>query len=153
MVENGARNLVLAGRTLFSDTRASRQKAGHKRHRVAGRNAPYSRAGYRRSGPLEPNLPAGLLPGELRGVVHAAAVFDWSLLKDMTPEAFASVMRPKVAGTKVLHEWSKSQKLDFFVMFSSTTSLLGSRNPPTTRPPTSSRTPWHTTARPQACPC
>ncbi len=63
----------------------------------------------------------------LRGIVHAAAGIAAQTLRDMTPADLAHGLRAKVSGTWVLHELTQQDKLDVFVLFSSTTSLLGSR--------------------------
>ena len=64
---------------------------------------------------------------KLRGVIHAAAELGSALLKDMTASELASVLRPKTVGTWLLHQHTIYLPLDFFVLFSSTTSLLGSQ--------------------------
>ncbi len=61
----------------------------------------------------------------LKGIVHAAAVLDDGMLTDITPERLKKVMRPKLGGAFNLHRYSLDKKLDFFVMFSSATTLLG----------------------------
>jgi acyl transferase domain-containing protein/acyl carrier protein len=135
MVENGARKLVLAGRTAPGDSRSEQPPSGSRARRaraiedIEALGATVHAIALDIAEPGQLNRLAEILaPGELRGIVHAAAVFDSSPLAGMTAEAFTSVMRPKVEGSWLLHEWSRSQKLDFFVMFSSTTALLGSRN-------------------------
>jgi NADPH:quinone reductase-like Zn-dependent oxidoreductase len=55
----------------------------------------------------------------LRGVLHAAALVDDVLIRDMTPERFAPVLAPKVEGTWNLHAATLGDKLDFFILFSS----------------------------------
>ena len=62
----------------------------------------------------------------LRGVVHSAAALDDGSLLQLTGERFEKVLRPKVAGSWRLHELTKDLDLDFFVMFSSGATLLGS---------------------------
>jgi acyl transferase domain-containing protein/acyl-CoA synthetase (AMP-forming)/AMP-acid ligase II/NADPH:quinone reductase-like Zn-dependent oxidoreductase/acyl carrier protein len=62
----------------------------------------------------------------LRGVVHAAGLLDDGVLTQQTPERFSRVMLPKVAGAWNLHVLTQSDPLDFFVMYSSAASLLGS---------------------------
>jgi acyl transferase domain-containing protein/acyl-CoA synthetase (AMP-forming)/AMP-acid ligase II/NADPH:quinone reductase-like Zn-dependent oxidoreductase/acyl carrier protein/trans-aconitate methyltransferase len=62
----------------------------------------------------------------LRGVVHAAGLLDDGVLTQQTPERFNRVMLPKVAGAWNLHVLTQSDALDFFVMYSSAASLLGS---------------------------
>lgn len=55
----------------------------------------------------------------LRGVLHAAALVDDVLIREMTPDRFAPVLAPKVDGTWNLHAATLEEKLDFFVLFSS----------------------------------
>ena len=61
----------------------------------------------------------------LRGVVHAAGVLDDGTLLRQPWEHFARVLAPKVAGGWNLHALTRGMRLDFFVLFSSATSLLG----------------------------
>ncbi|WP_106685696.1 type I polyketide synthase [Streptomyces violaceusniger] len=61
----------------------------------------------------------------LRGVVHAAGVLDDGVLTDLTPERLDAVFRPKVDGLWHLHELTQDMELDFFVMFSSISSVMG----------------------------
>jgi len=124
MAENGARKLVLAGRR---GVRTSRQAQAIQEIEAMGAVVRTATLDIADPGQLR-EFAGTFASGELRGIVHAAAVFDWSTVAEMTPKVFASVTRPKIAGAWALHEWSKSLALDFFVMFSSTTSLLGSRS-------------------------
>lgn len=62
----------------------------------------------------------------LRGVIHAAGVLDDGALVQLTWERFAKVMYPKALGAWHLHKLTQDQPLDFFVLFSSATALLGS---------------------------
>jgi myxalamid-type polyketide synthase MxaE and MxaD len=59
------------------------------------------------------------------GVVHCAAVTDDRLLARLDAESLARVMAPKVAGTWNLHARLSATPLDFFVCFSSIGALLG----------------------------
>ncbi len=61
----------------------------------------------------------------LRGVVHAAGLGRPGKLEELTPEAMAEVLRPKVAGAWSLHRAVAGRALDFFVMYSSATHQLG----------------------------
>jgi len=63
----------------------------------------------------------------VRGVVHAAGVVTPETLANLDPESLALALRPKVAGTWVLHEQTLGLPLDFFVAFSSVASVLGAR--------------------------
>lgn len=63
----------------------------------------------------------------LRGVFHTATEVGVAKLADLSDDALDSMLHPKVSGTLVLHEHTKLLLLDFFVAFSSSTSLLGSK--------------------------
>ncbi|HEU5076177.1 MAG TPA: beta-ketoacyl reductase, partial [Polyangiaceae bacterium] len=62
----------------------------------------------------------------VRGVIHAAVVLDDGIMLQQTKERFASVARAKVRGTWNLHRVTRELPLDFFVIFSSAVSVLGS---------------------------
>jgi acyl transferase domain-containing protein/NADPH:quinone reductase-like Zn-dependent oxidoreductase/thioesterase domain-containing protein/acyl carrier protein len=62
----------------------------------------------------------------LRGVIHAAGVLADGILVDMTLEQLNRAMDPKVRGTWNLHVATRDFPLDFFVLFSSIASVLGS---------------------------
>ncbi len=64
----------------------------------------------------------------LRGVFHAATVRSLALITELSEQQLLEMLHPKVIGTYMLHEWTKNCDLDFFVAFSSTTSILGSSN-------------------------
>ena len=63
----------------------------------------------------------------LKGVIHAAGVLRDKGIPHLCPEDFQSVFAPKVLGTWNLHSASKNLALDFFVTYSSTASILGSK--------------------------
>ncbi|HEY1349647.1 MAG TPA: type I polyketide synthase [Ktedonobacteraceae bacterium] len=62
----------------------------------------------------------------IRGVVHTAGVVQDELLLRMTSETFQRVLRPKMRGGWLLHTLLKDDPLDFFVLFSSTGSVIAS---------------------------
>ncbi|MGZ9233887.1 MAG: type I polyketide synthase [Anaerolineales bacterium] len=64
----------------------------------------------------------------LRGVIHAAGVVSTQALSSMSEESLRDVLKPKVAGAWLLHQLTQELKLDFFVLFSSSASVLGSAN-------------------------
>ena len=61
----------------------------------------------------------------LRGIIHAAVHMSAYPLDKLTPQALAEMMQAKVEGALLLDEFSREMELDFFTMFSSTTSLWG----------------------------
>jgi hypothetical protein len=62
----------------------------------------------------------------LRGIIHAAGVLDDGVLLEQSWPRFEKVFAPKVRGALNLHELARNAGLDFFVLFSSAASLLGS---------------------------
>jgi len=62
----------------------------------------------------------------LRGVVHAAGVLDDHLLVNLDAESFRRVLAPKVLGAWNLHSLTADLPIDFFVLFSSVASVVGS---------------------------
>jgi NADPH:quinone reductase-like Zn-dependent oxidoreductase/acyl carrier protein len=61
----------------------------------------------------------------LRGVVHAAGVLDDGLLMQQTWARFRTVLAPKVDGAWLLDRHTRHLALDWFVLFSSASALLG----------------------------
>jgi phthiocerol/phenolphthiocerol synthesis type-I polyketide synthase C len=61
----------------------------------------------------------------LRGIVHAAMVIDDGLVRSLTPERIRKVLAPKILGARHLDALTRDQSLDFFVMYSSATTLFG----------------------------
>ncbi|PZD73142.1 6-deoxyerythronolide-B synthase EryA2, modules 3and 4 [Acaryochloris thomasi RCC1774] len=62
----------------------------------------------------------------LRGIIHAAGILDDGMLQTLNWEEFESVLKAKVNGAWTLHQLTADLDLDFFVLFSSAASLLGS---------------------------
>jgi acyl transferase domain-containing protein/NADPH:quinone reductase-like Zn-dependent oxidoreductase/acyl carrier protein/NADP-dependent 3-hydroxy acid dehydrogenase YdfG len=61
----------------------------------------------------------------LRGIVHAAMVIEDGLIRDMSAAQIRRVLAPKVLGAQHLHELTRGMPLDFFVLYSSATTLFG----------------------------
>lgn len=123
MVEQGARRIVLVGRRPPSPAAEEALKALRLGGvRVETRRADVSRLTdlARVLGEIEASWPP------LKGVIHAAGVLDDAILRQQTVERMASVLAPKLAGGWNLHQLTRGRPLDFFVLFSSVASLLGS---------------------------
>jgi myxalamid-type polyketide synthase MxaB len=122
LVEQGARHLVLAGRSSATTTTAEA---------VAQLQAAGAAVLVVQADVAQPQDVARLLAvcrqmAPLRGIIHAAGVLDDGVLTRQTAERLARVMAPKVRGAWNLHEQTQGLPLDFFVCFSSMASLLGS---------------------------
>ena len=124
MVDRGARHLVLVGRQgattpaqvhAVSDLEARGAEVRVIRADVSDR---------KQIAELLRDISAQLPP--LRGLIHAAGVLDDGVLLQQEWERFRRVLIPKVAGALHLHELTRDLSLDFFVLFSSAASLLGS---------------------------
>ncbi|MGH7754395.1 MAG: SDR family NAD(P)-dependent oxidoreductase, partial [Gemmatimonadales bacterium] len=123
MAEQGARHLVLMGRSGPSQA----AQAALDAMQAAGAEVVVARADVTRVeevaavlGQIDQRMPP------LRGVIHAAALLDDGILLQLTPERFARVMAPKIAGAWTLHTLTRDRPLECFVLFSSMASLLGS---------------------------
>ncbi len=61
----------------------------------------------------------------MKGVVHSAAVIDDGILQNLTPERIIRVLRAKALGGWNLHLATLDQPLEFFILYSSATTVLG----------------------------
>jgi acyl transferase domain-containing protein/acyl carrier protein len=123
MVARGAVHLVLAARSR-PDASA---EAALQRLAQAGAQVTLAQTDIAERDAVERLLAEIAASGQpLRGVIHAAGVLDDGLLLQLSWERFRRVLRPKVAGAWHLHTLTAGAPLDFFVLFSSATALLGS---------------------------
>jgi acyl transferase domain-containing protein len=123
MVERGARALTLVGRKEPSE----RARTAVASLRQAGAHVAIVQADVSSTSQVAEVL-AGIdrdLP-PLRGIIHAAGVIDDGLLLQQDWARFTRVMAPKVAGAWNLHTLTLGRPLDFFVMFSSMSGVVGS---------------------------
>jgi acyl transferase domain-containing protein len=123
MVERGAKHLVLLGRSQPSAA-AQRQLAELA---AAGANVIVKQADVaadRAMAQVLTEIEAALPP--LAGVIHSVGVLEDGVLQQQSWPRFAKVMNPKVLGAWNLHQLTKDRPLDFFMLFSSFASLLGS---------------------------
>jgi phthiocerol/phenolphthiocerol synthesis type-I polyketide synthase C len=61
----------------------------------------------------------------LKGIVHAAVVIDDGLIRNLDSEQIERVLAPKMLGVDYLDQLSLTATLDFFVLYSSGTTLFG----------------------------
>ncbi len=123
MVEHGARQLVLMGRSAPRDeakaTLLEMEKLGVKLF-IAQADV----ANEHRMSEVFAQIDADMPP--LRGVIHSAGAIDDGVLLQQDWSRFEKVMRAKVYGAWNLHTLTQSRELDFFIMFSTGASLIGS---------------------------
>jgi phthiocerol/phenolphthiocerol synthesis type-I polyketide synthase C len=61
----------------------------------------------------------------LAGVIHAAMVLDDAIVANLDAERLERVLRPKVLGAQHLDRVTRDRALDYFIMFSSATTMIG----------------------------
>ncbi len=137
MVEQGARRLILMGRTKLpprarwssveAGSRLADQIAAIRELEGLGAFVHLASVDVADEGQLSTYLDEYRTEGwpPIRGVVHAAGVLQDGLLVQLDTAALDSVLRPKMIGGWLLHRLLKDDPLDFFVLFSSAGSLLG----------------------------
>ena len=123
MAEQGAQHLVLMGRGPASKSAQKTLDA----LRAEGTEVLVARGDVARADQLAAvleSINASMPP--LRGVVHAAGTLDDGILARLDEGRLRDVMAPKVEGAWNLHALTRDAALDFFALFSSAASLLGS---------------------------
>ena len=120
LADQGARNLVLAGRSQPGEA-ASRVVSDLQEMGVHVRIA---QADVSKADQVQ-ELLASIAP-TLKGIVHAAGALDDGILQQQNWQKFTRATAPKIDGAWNLHMLTQHVPLDFFVLFSSAASLLGS---------------------------
>jgi acyl transferase domain-containing protein/acyl carrier protein len=122
MAERGARHLALLARRAPTD---AARAALHEIERL-GTRCLIEQADVA----SEPDLVrvladiAAAMP-PIRGIIHAAGIFDDRVLLRHDWDRFARVLKPKLNGAWNLHRVTRGMPLDFFVLFSSAASFMG----------------------------
>ncbi len=139
MVEQGARRLILMGRTelpprtawdniLENEDCLTNQIKNIKELEAKGASVHLAAVDVTNEEQLKNFLTSFRKEGwpPIRGVVHAAGTVADQLLTECDAQAFNKVLRPKVQGAWQLHHLLKDVPLDFFIMFSSISTVVGS---------------------------
>jgi NAD(P)-dependent dehydrogenase (short-subunit alcohol dehydrogenase family)/acyl carrier protein len=123
LADHGARNLVLVGRSGVSEeAKPILEELKQGGVRVEVRSCDVS--DREEVSCLLDGIRAELPP--LKGIFHLAGVLDDGILREQTPERFDRVMAAKAMGAWHLHDLTRDDALDLFVLFSSAAALLGS---------------------------
>jgi NADPH:quinone reductase-like Zn-dependent oxidoreductase/acyl carrier protein len=123
LADKGARHLALVGRSGAERPEAAEAIARFDARGVCARAFKADAANVEELREVFRSIAASMPP--LRGIVHSAMVLDDVPFLEMTDERFWNVFRPKVNGAWNLHSLSKENALDFFLMFSSASSVIG----------------------------
>ena len=137
MVEQGARRLILLGRTQLpprpdwrsveAGSRQARQITAIRELESLGASVHLASVDVADEGALSGFLDEFRAQGwpPIRGAVHAAGVLQDGLLVQLDAAALHRVLRPKVMGGWLLHRLLRDDPLDFFILFSSAGAVLG----------------------------
>ena len=120
LVEHGAGKVILTGRSLISETISNWLTAN---------NASAQKIEYRQidaSDEMKMKSCISELALSLKGVFHLAGTLDDGLLVNQSWQQFENVLSSKCTSAKILHKLTRQLPLDYFVLFSSTSSFLGS---------------------------
>ena len=123
LVERGARHLVLISRrgvTADAEPVLAELRAAGATVHAAAADISDERAVADVLGRLRNDGPP------LRGIVHAAGILDDGAMLAQEWPRFARVLAPKVIGARLLERLTHGDPLDWFVVFSSAASLVGS---------------------------
>ena len=123
LMSNGAKSLVLTGRNANAEAAKDLFKTAEK-YGTSIRIVPADISRDEDVRTLIKTISNELPP--LRGVVHSAGILDDGILAQLDWDRFSRVFEPKIYGSWLLHEHTKSLELDFFILQSSLLSLLGS---------------------------
>jgi NAD(P)-dependent dehydrogenase (short-subunit alcohol dehydrogenase family) len=123
MVAEGARHVALLARS----NRADAVSPAVESMRALGARVELFQADVSEATSLEAALSAlrQAMP-PLAGVIHAAGVLRDGVLANQSWERFEQVLAPKVQGAWNLHRLTAGDALDFFVLFSSISGVMGS---------------------------
>lgn len=119
LAERGARHLILVGRGEAS-------AASLLALQTHGATVQYEQADLGRAQDVQ-RLMTTPRAVPLGGIVHCAGIVDDGLLMNQTPARFARVLAGKAYGAWLLHQYSQDMALDFFVLFSSQSAVIGRR--------------------------
>jgi NADPH:quinone reductase-like Zn-dependent oxidoreductase/acyl carrier protein len=123
LVEKGARHLILISRSGAVSAEAKSALAEFKQQGIKVKAAACDVADKAALTTLLASCRAEMPP--LKGIVHAAAVIEDGLARNLDYGQMQRVMQPKIEGAWHLHELTKDFALDLFILYSSVTTLFG----------------------------
>ena len=123
LVSKGAKNLVLLSRSGAASAEAQIAIADFKLGGVNVWPTICDVTSEEALGNVFAHIAANMPP--LRGIVHAAVVIEDGLIRNMNAEQIQRVFAPKILGARYLHEMTQHIEMDFFILFSSATTLFG----------------------------
>lgn len=123
LAERGARHLVLIGRRGAAAPEAAEGIAALKAQGVSVEAAACDVADRDALAALLTRCRTEHPP--LKGIIHAAAVIEDGLIRNLDDASITRVLTPKIEGARHLDALTRDDDLDFFVLYSSATTLFG----------------------------
>lgn len=123
LVQRGARNLVLVGRRGASSEEAKALLSDLAAQGVKALAEPCDVADARSVERLFDKIQRTMPP--VAGVIHCAMVLDDAIVANLDADRLRVVLNPKVKGAENLDFATHGLKLDYFVLFSSVTTIIG----------------------------
>jgi len=123
LVDRGARHLVMIGRRGATSPEAKSALADWRARGIVVQAEACDVSQFRAMERLFRNLAAEMPP--VCGVIHAAMVLDDAIIPNLDVARFNRVLQPKVRGAENLDRVTRGLDLDYFVLFSSVTTLVG----------------------------
>ena len=123
LVEKGARQLILLSRSGPTSEEAQAAIASFEQQGVTVLAAACDITDRTALADVLERAKGELAP--LRGIVHAATVIDDGLIRNLDAERIQKVLAPKIDGARHLDALTRETELDFFVLYSSATTLFG----------------------------
>ena len=123
LADRGARHLVLVGRRGAVDPEAKAVLTGFAKRGIKVLADPCDISDLRSVEKLFEKIHATMPP--VAGIMHAAMVLDDVVITGLDAERFARVFAPKVTGAENLDLVTRGMQLDYFMLFSSVTTLMG----------------------------
>jgi len=123
LAEKGARHLILLGRSGAATDEARRALEQLEKAGVSVNAVKCDVTDRQSLTDVFKNAALSMPP--VRGVIHAAMVISDGLIRNMSRQQLHQVLSPKIQGAHLLDELSTQLELDFFVMYSSITTLFG----------------------------
>ncbi|MDK9719186.1 MAG: SDR family NAD(P)-dependent oxidoreductase, partial [Trichlorobacter sp.] len=123
LVQKGVRNLVLVSRSGPVSDEAHNAITSLQQSGVTVHAAACDVTSKEALSELLAEIAKTLPP--LRGIVHAAMVIHDGLIQTMGREQIHQVFAPKILGAAYLHELTLQLPLEYFILFSSATTLFG----------------------------
>ena len=123
LVEKGARQLILLSRSGPASEEAQAAMAAFEQQGVKVVAAACDITDRAALTAVLKRAKTELAP--LRGIVHAATVIDDGLIRNLDAARIQKVLAPKIDGARHLDALTRETALDFFVLYSSATTLFG----------------------------